>query len=167
MHNNWYVTYISYGRYFWTFCKIMSMGIFENEIFMMSNSLRKMQKMLGTRLGANVLYFRMERPVCLILEDLSRLGFRMADRFRGLDFDHSKLTLQSLGKFHAASVALCEKVISSSLYDTWRNIFMRNYSILNVFFFFFVGTQAKDSIPKRDTVRRNADRIQNLLRLRD
>lgn len=88
---------------------IMSMGIFENEIFMMSNSLRKMQQMLGTRLGANVLYFRMERPVCLILEDLARLGFRMADRFRGLDFDHSKLTLQSLGKFHAASVALCEK----------------------------------------------------------
>lgn len=88
----------------------MSMGIFENEIFMMSNSLRKMQQMLGSRLGANVLYCRMERPICLMLEDLARLGFRMADRFRGLDFDHSKLTLQSLGKFHAASVALCEKV---------------------------------------------------------
>lgn len=143
----------------------MSMGIFENEIFMMSNSLRKMQQMLGSRLGANVLYFRMERPICLMLEDLARLGFRMADRFSGLDFDHSKLTLQSLGKFHAASVALCEKVIFSSLCVT-RQIFPRN-SILVFFPPFFVGTQAKDSIPKRDTVRRNADRIQILLRLRN
>ena len=86
-------------------------GVFDTEITMMMDTLKKMNDMLGyeNRLGSRVLHVRMERPLCLILEDLAPLGFRMADRQAGLDLDHSLLAMRGLGKFHASSVALCEK----------------------------------------------------------
>ncbi|XP_076678492.1 uncharacterized protein LOC143374326 isoform X2 [Andrena cerasifolii] len=85
--------------------------IFDTEITMLMDALRKMNDMLGyeNRLGPRVLHVRMERPLCLIIEDLAPLGFRMADRQAGLDLAHSLLAMRGLGKFHASSVALCEK----------------------------------------------------------
>lgn len=77
---------------------------------MMTDTLKKMNEMLGSRLGAQVYYVRMERPLCLIMEDLAPQGFRMADRQAGLDWDHCLLAIRGLAKFHASSVALCEKV---------------------------------------------------------
>ncbi|XP_046144699.1 uncharacterized protein LOC123988487 [Osmia bicornis bicornis] len=70
-----------------------------------------MNEMLGPeeRLCAKVYHVRMEQPVCLIMEDLSVLGFRMADRHLGLDIDHALMALRAIARFHAASVALCEK----------------------------------------------------------
>lgn len=92
----------------------MDIQIFDFEIFMMTNTLRKMNKLLDNRLSAQAYYIRMERPMCLILEDLAPLGFRMANRQLGLDMDHCKLAIQGLARFHAASVALCEKVMIMS-----------------------------------------------------
>ncbi|KZC10407.1 PREDICTED: uncharacterized protein LOC107188541 [Dufourea novaeangliae] len=83
--------------------------IFDTEIAMMSDALKKMTNLIGTRLGAQVYHIRMERPLCLIMEDLAPLGFRMADRQIGLDLPHCRLVMQGLARFHAASVALCEK----------------------------------------------------------
>ncbi|XP_071867676.1 uncharacterized protein isoform X1 [Bombus fervidus] len=88
---------------------IMDIQIFDFEIFMMTNTLRKMNKLLDSRLSAHTYYIKMERPMCLILEDLAPLGFRMANRQLGLDMDHCILAIQGLARFHAASVALCEK----------------------------------------------------------
>lgn len=45
---------------------------------------------------------------CLLLEDLSFLGYKLADRRKQLDYDHSKVALRSLAQFHAASVKLLE-----------------------------------------------------------
>ena len=60
--------------------------------------------------------------MCLILEDLAPLGFRMANRLLGLDMDHCILAIQGLARFHAASVALCEKEPKQKeLY--WRGMF--------------------------------------------
>lgn len=78
---------------------------------MMSDTLQKMNELLGTRLCGRVYYVRMERPLCLIIEDLAPMGFRMADRQLGFDMAHCRLAIRGLAKFHAASVALCEKVI--------------------------------------------------------
>ena len=47
--------------------------------------------------GGNDLY--------VALEDLRTKGFRMADKFRGLDFQQVQLVMSSLGKFHALSYA--------------------------------------------------------------
>lgn len=79
---------------------------------MMTDALKKMNKILGyeNRLSTQIYHVRMERPLCLIMEDLAPLGFRMADRQAGFDLAHSMLAIRGLAKFHASSVALCEKV---------------------------------------------------------
>lgn len=46
----------------------------------------------------------------LVLSDLKRNGFVMLDRFKGLDLEHTELTLSKLAKFHASSISFKEKV---------------------------------------------------------
>ncbi|XP_018311689.1 uncharacterized protein [Mycetomoellerius zeteki] len=86
-------------------------GFFHIEMSMMSDTLNKMNKMLGAkhRLSAKILHMQNENPVLLVIEDLASLGFQMADRLSGLDLNHSILALHGLARFHAASVALYEK----------------------------------------------------------
>ncbi|XP_017766799.1 PREDICTED: uncharacterized protein LOC108555576 [Eufriesea mexicana] len=96
--------------------------IFDTEIAMMSDTLQKMNDLLGSRLSGRVFYVRMERPLCLIIEDLAPMGFRMADRQLGFDMAHCRIAIRGLAKFHATSVALCEKEPKhKDLY--WRGIF--------------------------------------------
>ncbi|CAG2055220.1 unnamed protein product [Timema podura] len=45
--------------------------------------------------------YQTKRPGTIILEDLSKLGFRVADRRKGLDLNHCTLALQALARFHA------------------------------------------------------------------
>lgn len=77
----------------------------------MTDTLDKMNKLLGPkyRLSGKGLYVQ-ENPTLLVIEDLAPLGFRMADRLAGLDLTHSTLALHGLARFHAASVAVIEKV---------------------------------------------------------
>ncbi|XP_011060289.1 PREDICTED: uncharacterized protein LOC105149522 [Acromyrmex echinatior] len=86
-------------------------GYFHNEALMMSDTLDKMNKLLGPnhRLSGKILYVQNENPTLLVIEDLAPLGFRLADRSSGFDLAHSVLALRGLARFHAASVALCEK----------------------------------------------------------
>lgn len=44
----------------------------------------------------------------LVLEDLRERGFTMADRIKGLDFDHCMLVVQQFGKLHGISLAMQE-----------------------------------------------------------
>ncbi|KAL0100715.1 hypothetical protein PUN28_019239 [Cardiocondyla obscurior] len=85
-------------------------GIFDVEISMMSHTLNKMNELLGPKhlVSAKGLHAQ-KNPTLLIIEDLAPLGFRMADRLSGLDLTHSIMALHGLARFHAASVALCEK----------------------------------------------------------
>ncbi|XP_018370668.1 PREDICTED: uncharacterized protein LOC108766097 [Trachymyrmex cornetzi] len=90
---------------------VIEMDVFHIEMLMMSNTLDKMNKLLGPkhRLSAKILYVQNKNPTLLVIEDLASLGFRMADRLSGLDLDHSILAIRGLARFHATSVALCEK----------------------------------------------------------
>ncbi|KYQ60115.1 hypothetical protein ALC60_00842 [Trachymyrmex zeteki] len=91
--------------------KVIESGLFHTETSMMSNTLNKMNKLLEPkyRLSGKTLYVQNEDPMLMAIEDLASLGFRMADRLSGLDLDHSILASCNLARFHAASVALCEK----------------------------------------------------------
>nr|XP_003704346.1 PREDICTED: uncharacterized protein LOC100878674 isoform X1 [Megachile rotundata]XP_012142850.1 PREDICTED: uncharacterized protein LOC100878674 isoform X1 [Megachile rotundata]XP_012142851.1 PREDICTED: uncharacterized protein LOC100878674 isoform X1 [Megachile rotundata] len=90
---------------------IAKIELFDTEISALTDTMRKMNDMLGLeyRLCAKVYHVRMEPPICLVMEDLSTLGFRMANRQVGFDMDHTLLALRGLARLHAASVALCEK----------------------------------------------------------
>lgn len=91
------------------------MGHFNTEISMMSKTLKKMNDLISTssRLSGTAFYTQTEDPVFLALEDLSPLGFQMANQHSGLDMEHTLLATRALAKFHAASVAVCEKVKSN------------------------------------------------------
>ncbi|XP_034943301.1 uncharacterized protein [Chelonus insularis] len=85
-------------------------GLFEVEIKMMTTTLREMQLILkDTKLGGDCYYKQEANPPLLVIEDLAPLGFRMANRMAGLDLDHCMLAIRGLAKFHASSVAVCEK----------------------------------------------------------
>ncbi|XP_069676294.1 uncharacterized protein [Periplaneta americana] len=45
-------------------------------------------------------------PNTLVLEDLQRLGYKMANRQKGLDVEHCRMAVRALARLHAASVAL-------------------------------------------------------------
>ncbi|XP_014606111.1 PREDICTED: uncharacterized protein LOC106787889 [Polistes canadensis] len=85
--------------------------IFDTEISMMMNLLKKMNDLVGPghTLGARIYYVQKEYPVFLVIEDLAPLGFRMADRQAGLDLTHSLMAMRGLARFHASSLAICEK----------------------------------------------------------
>lgn len=83
---------------------------------MMRTTLAEMNEILNEknyRLCARVLYTEIGDPSSLVLEDLAPLGYRMADRLVGLDLEHCRLAMRNLAKFHASSVAVCEKVYAA------------------------------------------------------
>lgn len=85
--------------------------IFDTEISMMGNTLKKMNDLLESehRLNGKVFYVQKEHPAFLVIEDLATLGFRMANRQARLDLPHSILAIRGLARFHASSIAVCEK----------------------------------------------------------
>ncbi|KAL2747885.1 uncharacterized protein V1477_003780 [Vespula maculifrons] len=85
--------------------------IFDTEILMMMDTLKKMSNLLepAHRINARIFYVQKEYPVFLVIEDLATLGYRMADRQAGLDLPHCLLAMRGLARFHASSVAICEK----------------------------------------------------------
>ncbi|KAI4475098.1 hypothetical protein M0804_014515 [Polistes exclamans] len=85
--------------------------IFETEISMMENLLKKMNDLVGPAhiLGAQIFYSKKDYPGFLVIEDLAPLGFRMANRQASLDLPHSLCAMRGLARFHASSLAICEK----------------------------------------------------------
>lgn len=103
--------------------------VFKTEIQMMENTLVKMNDVLKEqdyRLSARVLYSEMGDPSFIVLEDLAPIGYRMADRQAGLDLQHCILAMRGLAKFHASSVAVCEKEPEQKLSYT-RGMYHKDY----------------------------------------
>ncbi|XP_043494102.1 uncharacterized protein LOC122519003 [Polistes fuscatus] len=85
--------------------------VFDTEISIMENLLKKMNDLVGPAhiLGTQIFYSKKEYPSFLVIEDLVPLGFRMADRQAGLDLPHCLCAMQGLARFHASNLAVCEK----------------------------------------------------------
>ncbi|XP_011705751.1 PREDICTED: uncharacterized protein LOC105460950 [Wasmannia auropunctata] len=117
-------------------------GCFRVEISMMLDTLNKMNKLLSPkhRLNGKVLYVQSENPLLLVVEDLVPLGFHMADHGSGLDLAHSMLVLCGIARFHAASVAVCEKEPKQK--EMYTGGLFNNKNPSEVKDFFNVGTKA-------------------------
>ncbi|CAL1685861.1 unnamed protein product [Lasius platythorax] len=90
---------------------IVKSCFFNTEMLMMMDTLDKMNKLLEPkyRLSGKGMYVQKDNPNILVIEDLTPLGFRMACRQAGLDLPHCILAIRGLARFHATSVAVCEK----------------------------------------------------------
>ncbi|KYN14134.1 PREDICTED: uncharacterized protein LOC108766096 [Trachymyrmex cornetzi] len=141
---------------------IVLAGYFHTEISMLSDTLNKMNKLLGPkyRLSGKSLYVQNEHPTLLVMEDLMFLGFRMADRLSGLDLTHTVLALQGLARFHAASVAVCEKEPKQKEYS--KGIFCHQHPA-ELQAFFIMGTKAlADEIANWPEVKKYSEKIAKL-----
>ncbi|XP_017874661.1 PREDICTED: uncharacterized protein LOC108621704 [Drosophila arizonae] len=70
----------------------------------------------------------------LLMENLQRIGFKMADRRQGLDLDHTKSVLKKLAQWHAASLKYKEqngpypsKYNDGKICENSRKIFQKLY----------------------------------------
>jgi len=102
-------------------------GIFKRETDVYLVALPAMYRQVEELIGFRIQYFS-SRCIysvsdVLVLEDLNNLGYKMADRRRGLDLPHCKLVLRSLAQFHGMSVALHRKDPSSM--DLFREVFYK------------------------------------------
>ena len=80
--------------------------------------------------------YKTDRPETIVLEDLKYLGYKMADRLKGLDLNHCVATLRKLARFHALSRKLytTNPEVNKVLMD---GFFMKsdgNYKLLQPFF---------------------------------
>lgn len=99
-------------------CEIIQVedtGFFQNELFMMSVTLPRMNEILHSfnlpALSARCFHVQLKTPTYLVIEDLAPKGFQMPHRHVGLDLDHCILAIRNVARFHASSIALKEKVI--------------------------------------------------------
>ncbi|XP_073842637.1 uncharacterized protein [Musca autumnalis] len=119
---------------------IKSMNMFPKEMKMYSDYLVKFEKLykdagVEIQLSPKCLLAEEtpERTV-LIMEDLSKENFKNMDRLKGFDAKYSRLVLQKLAEFHAAS-AVCEEIngpyddlfLRSFLSDANKHIFAAMY----------------------------------------
>ncbi|XP_012228832.1 uncharacterized protein [Linepithema humile] len=139
---------------------ILKARLFEIEMLMMTDTLDRMNKLLAPkyRLSGKGLYVQKENPMFIVIEDLTPLGFRMADRLAGLDLDHCLLAIRGLAKFHASSVAVCEQDPSQK--QTYRRgMFSHEHPTeMRAFFYMAIKTLA-DEITKWPEVSRYAEKI--------
>lgn len=64
----------------------------------------------GSKFGAKCLYTTREPIQTIVFDDLTQYGYKLASRQSGLNEEHCVVILKKLGKFHASSMVLAEKV---------------------------------------------------------
>lgn len=96
--------------------------MFEKELEMYTEILPQIKKLSEKCFTGDCLNF-IESPVKLIvLEDLLPVGYKLADRTVGLDFEHCSFVLKKLAEFHACTMVLSEK--KTAIFDNFqRGIF--------------------------------------------
>lgn len=84
--------------------------VFLKEKIFYNNVLPRMEVLMdGVKFGPR-LYHTLSQPIStLAFEDLSVLGYVMADREEGLDLCHGQMVLKKLGQFHGISMVLQKK----------------------------------------------------------
>lgn len=96
--------------------EIAEMGT--NEEIMLKTVLPKMENFMreinnenhSEKLYAKCLLSEREPNEFYVLENLNSLGYYCKDRTKGLDFEHAKILMEKISKFHASSMMLNKKV---------------------------------------------------------
>ena len=54
-------------------------------------------------------FYSQSKPDLIVMGDLKEKGYKLADRCKGLDMDHSLLVMRKIARFHASSAVLNQK----------------------------------------------------------
>jgi Ecdysteroid kinase-like family len=84
--------------------------VYERETEMYCKTIPAMSKLLNNEFfSARCLFATTEPCKMIVFQDLKALGYKMADRKTGLDYEHCQIIMQKLGKFHATSMVLADR----------------------------------------------------------
>lgn len=105
----------------------------------------------GSKFGAKCLYTTREPMQTIVFDDLTQYGYKLASRQHGLDEAHCVVLLRKLGKFHATSMVLLQKV---SRTRTWKNCGVSDGTVtdLIVYPFLFLCWQKNTSSTPQNVV---------------
>lgn len=78
--------------------------IFQKEKLMYEKILPSLETISGCVFSPRYFLIQEDGDKLMVFNDLKELGFKMPDRQRGLDFEHCRLVMQMLGRFHASSL---------------------------------------------------------------
>ncbi|KAK4874389.1 hypothetical protein RN001_013749 [Aquatica leii] len=115
-------------------------GLFDREFGIYSKILPMMEKIKYNKCVAPKAYYLSTQPKnVLVLEDLSTLNYKIANRQEGLNLEHCLLSIEKLAYFHAASLALYEK--NPKIMDEYsKGIISRTETFLYMFSISFQET---------------------------
>jgi Ecdysteroid kinase-like family len=87
-----------------------NLQVYEREVEMYCHTLPALSKLLDNEMfNAKCWHAGTDPCKMMILQDLKDLDYALANRKIGLDLAHSRLVLQKIGQFHAASIVLAER----------------------------------------------------------
>ncbi|KAK7864008.1 hypothetical protein R5R35_000114 [Gryllus longicercus] len=98
---------------------IRTARLFEKEIILYDSVLPLMcelEKCVSVRFAPKCYFIRSHSV--LVLDDLTRQGFKIVDRREGLNLNHCKEAMKCLAYFHACSTALPKEMMISNFCDT-------------------------------------------------
>uniref|UniRef100_A0A170ZT34 Juvenile hormone-inducible protein n=1 Tax=Triatoma infestans TaxID=30076 RepID=A0A170ZT34_TRIIF len=117
--------------------QIEESGIFKTEVLVYKKVLSKMEKFLNNLndksepLWVRALDVR-EFDQLLLEDAVGDLGYKTANRWKGWDLDHSKLTMKALAKFHALAAVVNEEHHYGEHFK--QTVVERNFDELKDFF---------------------------------
>ena len=87
---------------------VRQQDMFVTELKVLRDVLPRIKESVGGQIGPR-LFYGSENPRALIMENLATRKFVMKDRQKGLPFEHCRVVVEQIAKFHAGSVAVHEK----------------------------------------------------------
>lgn len=100
--------------------------VYEKEREMYAKILPKMSELTKVKISPECYHVATD-DAAFFMEDLTNSGFQTADRIIGLDLNHSKIVVEKLAKFHAASMVLLAK--DHNVFVKFKEgLFKRKYS---------------------------------------
>lgn len=88
---------------------LVKMGVFTTEENMFLLILPKIENILQTVISPRCYFTCVEPMKTFFMDDLGFLGYKIADRTKKLDLEHSEAVMKHLGQFHAGSMVFAEK----------------------------------------------------------
>lgn len=83
--------------------------VFEKEKLMYETILPALEAIAGATFAPKCFYIQEEGAKLMVFNDLKVMGYKMADRKKGMDFEHCKMLIERLAMFHASSMVFVEQ----------------------------------------------------------
>ncbi|KAL5277995.1 hypothetical protein ACFFRR_002939 [Megaselia abdita] len=120
---------------------LIKMGVFDTEEKMFLQIIPKIENILERTISPKCYFTCLEPTKTFFMDDLGYYGYKIGDRTKKLDLEHTLAVMKHLGQFHAGSMILAEKFPDEAMKVSKPTLFPTNKDDLNdIHFSMFVKT---------------------------